>query len=205
MTFDKNSLMDIRSVSPSFIDLRHLCDDKTVLKNPHKGWFYHYIDNGFGRANYRNKIHEGDHLEWLEGLKIIYLRFDWSDIEKSEGVCDWSYIDSIINEWKEYDYTFAIRICTYESMSIKYAIPEWLVEMGVSGEFYKPENPNVIGCFEPDYDDPVFLSKLDNFIKVCGEKFNGNPLVEFVEIGSFGTWEKVTPHSAEALNTKRIF
>lgn len=188
MSFDKNSLMDVRSVSPSFIDCRHLADDKTVLKNPHKGWFFHYIDNGYGRPKYRNTLYEGDHLEWLQGLSNIYLRFDWADIETSEGVYDWSYIDSIIEEWKEYGYTFGIRICTYEAMGIKYAVPEWLVDMGIRGEFYNPSNPDTIGCFEPDYDDPVYLEKLDNFLKKCAEKFDGNPLIEFVEIGTFGAW-----------------
>ena len=80
MKINPKTKMDIPSMSSSYIDLRNMADDKTVLKNPHKGWFYHYIDNGFGRENYRNMIHEGDHLEWFPGLQNIYLRFYWADI-----------------------------------------------------------------------------------------------------------------------------
>ncbi len=188
MAFSEKTLMDVRNVSPSFVDCRHLADDKTVLKNPHKGWFFHFIDNGYGRPKYRNKLRDGDHLEWLAGLGTIYLRFDWADIETAEGVCDWSYIDEIIDEWKAYGYTFAIRICTYEALGIKYAVPEWLVKKGIKGAFYKHENPDIVGCFEPDYDDPLFLEKLDSFLAKCGEKFDGDPLIEFVEVGTFGAW-----------------
>lgn len=34
---------------PSYIDLNFCQDDETVLKNPHKGWYWHYIDNGVDR------------------------------------------------------------------------------------------------------------------------------------------------------------
>ena len=35
--------------------LSHLADDKTVLSNPHKGWYWHYYDNGMKRPIYRDK------------------------------------------------------------------------------------------------------------------------------------------------------
>lgn len=188
MKINSENKKDVLSMSSSYIDLRHLADDMTVLKNPHKGWFFHYIDNGYGRENYRNKIHKGDHLEWFPGMKNIYLRFDWADIEKEEGVYDWSYIDEIMNEWKKYGYEFGIRVCTYEVSKIRYAVPKWLVDMGIEGKFYEPENKDVVGCFEPIYSDPLYLEKLNNFIAECGRKFDNNPLVDFVEIGTFGAW-----------------
>ena len=186
MKINPKTKMDIPSMSSSYTNSRNMADDKTVLKNPHKGWFYHYIDNGFGRENYRNMIHEGDHLEWFPGLQNIYLRFDWADIEKEEGVYDWSYIDEIMDEWKEFGYVFSIRICTYEVSQIRYATPKWLVDMGIEGKFYEPEN--TVGCFEPVYSDSLFLEKLNNFMAECGRKFDGNPLVDYVEIGTFGAW-----------------
>ena len=36
-----------------YVDMRPFADDKTVLKNPHKGWFWHFIDNGFRHGFYR--------------------------------------------------------------------------------------------------------------------------------------------------------
>ena len=69
-----------------FIDLRPFADDKTVLKNPHKGWFWHFIDNGFRHGFYRDRTKPGDHVEYFPGMNHLYLRFDWSDAEKTEGV-----------------------------------------------------------------------------------------------------------------------
>ncbi|MBQ2805768.1 MAG: hypothetical protein IJF08_01825, partial [Clostridia bacterium] len=84
---------------PDFIDLRPYLDDKTVQKNPHKGWFWHYIDNGYGRGNYRVAHDPNDDLSDFPGLNHLYLRFDWGDIEKEEGVYDFSYLDEIMETW----------------------------------------------------------------------------------------------------------
>lgn len=81
------------------IDLRPLADDKALLKNPHKGWYIHYIDNGIVRPAYRDTIRDGDYLEDLPLINHLYLRVDWSDLEPEEGKFDWSYLDRIFDEW----------------------------------------------------------------------------------------------------------
>ena len=67
---------DIAARRKNFVDLRLLVDDKTVLKNPHKGWFWHFIDNGYGRPFYRDGYEEDPVLDF-PGLNHLYLRFDW--------------------------------------------------------------------------------------------------------------------------------
>lgn len=170
----------------NYIDLEPMQDDKTVLKNPHKGWYWHYIDNGYGRPAYRKDHPAGDYLEDFPGLNHLYLRFDWGDIEKEEGKYDWSYIDGIMDEWGAKGFRFSFRICTYECAaspdSILYATPKWVYDAGANK--FELEN----GCIEPDYGDPVFLEKLENFMREYGRKFNNDPRVEFVDIGTFGTW-----------------
>ena len=47
---------ELVSVSKTYVDLRHLADDKTVLENPHKGWYYHFVDNGMKRPVYRDRL-----------------------------------------------------------------------------------------------------------------------------------------------------
>lgn len=169
-----------------YIDLERWEDDRTVLKNPHKGWYWHYIDNGYGRDNYRTEHLKGDYMQDFPGLNHIYLRFDWGDIEKEEGKFDWSYIDSIMNEWGEKGYRFAFRICTYEGTgnpeSLRYATPKWVFDAGAK----YTELPDK--RMEPDYGDPVFQEKLESFMRAYGAKFNHDPRVEFVDIGTFGTW-----------------
>lgn len=151
------------------------------MNNPHKGWYWHYIDNGFGRINYRKGV-EDDYTLDFPCLNHLYLRFDWADIEKEEGIFDWYYIDEIVNKWSKYNYRFAFRVCCYEAGEIKYATPEWVREAGAKGYFCGND------CWQPDYGDEIFLEKLENFMKEFGKKFNGHPLVEFVDVGTYGTW-----------------
>lgn len=90
---------DYPDTRPGYRDLRPIADDKEVLRNPHKGWYWHYIDNGYGRGNYREQHDPKDHCLDFPGLNHLYLRFDWGDIEAQEGVFDWSYLDNIMEEW----------------------------------------------------------------------------------------------------------
>ncbi|MBQ2255976.1 MAG: hypothetical protein II330_03845, partial [Clostridia bacterium] len=92
-------MTDKKFVRKNYVDLRLLVDDKTPLRNPHKGWFWHYIDNGYARGAYREGHDENDDLADFPGLNHLYLRFDWGDVEKSEGVYDFSYLDSIMEKW----------------------------------------------------------------------------------------------------------
>ena len=47
---------------------------------------------------------------------------------------------------------------------------------------------NYRGSWVVNYDDLVFLEKWENFLKAAGERYDDNPAVQFVEIGSFGDW-----------------
>jgi hypothetical protein len=42
--------------------------------------------------------------------------------------------------------------------------------------------------WEPDYNDPVFLEKADHFLAAAAARYDGNPNVAFVDVGSFGVW-----------------
>lgn len=164
-----------------YVDLRTLVDDKTVLKNPHKGWFIHYVDNGFRRPAYRDGCEKGDYFTDFPGLNHLYLRFDWSDIEKEKGVYDFSPLDDIINEWAPYGYRFSLRMVTFET-GLPYATPKYVFDEGAKGTEIPGSGP------QPDYGDPIYLKYLEKFVEKFAEKYDGNPLVEIVDIGSYGTW-----------------
>ena len=182
------------SVSPDFIDLRPRIDDKTILRNPHKGWYMHYIDNGLTRRIYRDGIPAGDHLENFPGMHHLYLRMDWADLEKEEGKMDFTELDAIFSEWAPFGYRFAFRLCCFVRGGNPYSTPKWVREAGAKGtELPLQSGPGFDApkgeiAWEPDYGDPIFLEKLESFLKRFGEKYNGHPLVEFVDIGTFGTW-----------------
>lgn len=176
--------VDDRYNLTDYVDLREWQDDKTVLANPHKGWYWHYIDNGLARGAYRDRTDKGDDMRDFPGLNHLYLRFDWGDIEQAEGVRDWSAIDSIIEEWGARGYKFALRLCTYEASgagALRYATPKWVYDAGA-------KYTQIQDRIEPDYGDEIYLAKLTSFMRAYGEKYNRHPLIETVDVGTFGTW-----------------
>jgi len=164
-----------------FIDLRDRVDDKTVLKNPHKGWFIHYVDNGFRRPSYRDSCEKGDYFTDFPGLNHLYLRFDWSDVEKEKGVYDFSPLDSIMDEWEPHGYKFSLRMCCFET-GYEYATPKYIFDECARGTMIPGSGP------QPDYGDPIFLKYLEKFVAKLAEKYDGDPRIEIIDIGSYGTW-----------------
>lgn len=195
MPLNLKNKYEVISASKSFCDLRHLWDTKTVLENPHKGWYYHFIDNGLLRGAYRDKVTEVKRFK--TPINHLYLRIDWSDIEKEEGKLDWSPIDKIMDEWGALGYKFSLRFCTYEGpFDILYATPKWVFDLGAKKIDVESKGSDGVVhiSYEPVYDDSIFLEKLDVFLENCGKKFNSDPRVEFVDVGSFGTWGEGHTH-----------
>ncbi len=166
-----------------FTDLRPFADDKTVIRNPHKGWFWHFIDNGFRGRRYRDRVRPGDYLENFPGLNHLYLRFDWSDVEKAEGIYDFGFLDAIMDEWGARGYSFSLRACCFETdYGLEPATPSYVFEKGA--KCY-----NVGGRFiQPDYGDPYFLERLEAFMAAFGSKYNNDPRIDIVDVGTYGTW-----------------
>ncbi|MBO4422614.1 MAG: DUF4832 domain-containing protein [Clostridia bacterium] len=173
---------DVRA-ERGFIDLRPYADDKTVLKNPHKGWFWHFIDNGYRCGLYRDRVQPGDHAEWFPGMNHLYLRFDWSDVEKEEGVYDFDFLDKIMEEWGPYGYRFSLRAVCYETTpGLEFATPEYVFKKGA--KCYRIGGNKI----QPDYSDPIFLLYLEKFMEKLGEKYNGDDRIELIDVGTYGTW-----------------
>lgn len=177
------SIADSFEIRRNWTDLRLLLDDRTILRNPHKGWYYHYVDNGFARAAYRDGAKDDEYLTSFPGLNHLYLRIDWCDIEREKGVYDWSAVDEIFDRWSKYGLKFTFRLCTFEgdSADIPYATPKWVFESGA--RFTQLKN-----AIEPDYGDEIYLNLLEKLMREFGARYNGDKRVEYVDVGTFGTW-----------------
>ena len=185
----------IKEYDDSFYrDLRRFADDKTVLTNPHKGWYHHFIDNGVISRWYREDINSPEDLANVPGMPFLYLRIDWGDIEAQEGVFDWSYIDEIIETYGSAGYKFMFRFCTYEGRTF-FSTPKWVFDRGAKYTAVKGEKDGKpVEFLEPDYGDPVFQKYLDIFMAECARRFDGKDFTETVDIGTFGTWGEGHTH-----------
>ena len=162
-------------------------DNGAELTNPGMGWVFHYYDNE--PSNYGSKLAASDTLDSWPGLAVIYLRIPWSYIEPEEGRFAWSVLDTPAQRWIAKGKQVAFRITASESWT-RWATPKWVHDAGAKGYDFRPgRGIEASGPFwEPDFDDPVFLRKLDHFLAAMAARYDGNPEVAFVDVGSLGVW-----------------
>ena len=143
---------------------------------------------------------------------VVYIRFNWADIEPEQGQYNWQVIDDVIAAWKPRGTAVAFRVMTCNAHSDGYyASPKWLFDAGCKGFEYLRggDDPTSGGKrvprVEPDYANPIYLARHGEFLAALGRRYDGSPAVEFLDIGSYGIWgEWHTPHPASAVVRKQI-
>lgn len=120
------------------------------------------------------------------------LLFEWREIEPEEGVYNWKLIDDCIQPWADAGKMVAIRVmsaCNEGSAS-----PAWVFEKcGVpkvdSSGFSKS---NII---YPVFWNKTFERKYSDMVKALAGRYDGNPNIEFVQVGGVGRWEETYVHT----------
>lgn len=171
------------------VDLRPQADADRPLANPHKGWYHHFPDNHPDKYKIAS---DADLLEF-PGMDHLYIRLAWSYLEPKEGEFHWEVIDRLIDKWVGHGLGIAFRISCRETgtdrIEQQFATPKWVMEAGAKGDFYyKGKRTGPDGPWEPVFDDPVFLQKLEGFLKAFGQRYDGKPWLRYVDIGSIGDW-----------------
>jgi hypothetical protein len=64
-------------------------------------------------------------------------------------------------------------------------IPDWLVDQGVRMSPYEIDGKAGLA---PDWDDPRFIEAHRLLLRALGERYNDDPRVGWVEVGSYGFW-----------------
>ncbi|GHT51973.1 hypothetical protein AGMMS49982_10940 [Bacteroidia bacterium] len=173
-------------------DYRAQWDTVTVLKNPHKGWYQHFYDNQI--EGY--KIKDKDLFCSFPGMDHLYLRLAWSFLEPEEGRYDWKLIDAVVAEYVPLGYGISFRITCKETGQfpwavgqqkggVNYATPVWVEEAGAKGVVVDIDGTK---SWTPQWDDSVYLAKLDNFHRAFAARYDGQPFVRYVDVGSIGDW-----------------
>jgi len=164
-------------------------DTGAALVNPGMGWMFHHYDNDIRR--YTVDLSPSDGVDEFPGVGAVYIRLAWSYLEPEEGKFNWPIVDTPMQKWVAKGKQVAFRFSTSEGRpSEAYATPRWVEKAGAKGYHlrapgqFDPAAP----VWEPDFDDPVFLEKLDHFLAAAAARYDGNPDVAFIDVGSFGVW-----------------
>lgn len=168
-------------------------DTGEALVNPDMGWTMHYYSNI--PTNYGSHLAPGDTADYWPGLSTVYLRIPWAMIEPEEGKFNWAMLDTPAQRWIAKGGRVAFRITASENW-MPYATPEWVKKAGAKFNSYvfgagrKDDGP----LHDPDFGDPIFLEKLDNFLAAMAARYDGNPNVAFIDVGSYGLWGEGHTH-----------
>jgi len=162
-------------------------DTGAALVNPDMGWTLMFYSNI--PQNYGSKLEPSDTVDDWPGLSVVYLRIPWAFVEPEEGRFNWPILDTPAQRWIAKGKRVAFRLTCSENWT-KYATPEWVKNAGAKGVFYDwGKGPKPDGHFwDPDFADPIFLAKLDNFLRAVAARYDGKPPVAFLDIGTYGMW-----------------
>ena len=163
----------------------HPQDTGEALVNPGMGLVHYHYSNRLWAYGMYSKPGDTDPLP---GTSVVYLRVLWNDVEPREGEFRWDIFDSVARNWIKAGKQIAFRIiCCNQTEN---ATPDWVREAGAKGVWFPPYYKGIAAAdrWEPTYDDPVFLEKLTNFLKAFAARYDGDPSVAFVDIGSLGLY-----------------
>lgn len=135
----------------------------------------------------------GQHIVPTPPATIAYDRFDWRDLEPSQGVYDFSKIEAAVSAADAKGQRFAFRIrCVHQvppTDSKRYG-PDYIY----------PDAAAVI----PDWNSAAFLMGMLKFLFALSEVYDGDPRVAWIEIGMMGAWGEWSDLSAATDETLKL-
>ncbi|HBE01094.1 MAG TPA: hypothetical protein DC049_01265 [Spirochaetia bacterium] len=168
----------------------HPQETAAVLLNPGMGIMY--VLRGTQAVRY-DQI---DPAAWFLQEKIsdkIEVSLPWSILEPEEGKFNWNHPqwEGSFKSWIDKGFKVALKVRGMASRGTLYddGTPQWVFDAGAKYIDETMDNYTLLPMKKrriPVYWDPVYLKKAQNFIQAMGERYNGKPWLEFVQIAHMG-------------------
>jgi hypothetical protein len=139
-----------------------------VLPNPFKG-FAPWIGSS-------NPVYE---------TKLQQATFGWRDLEPEQGSYNWSHLERNWGNIAQTGRRVGFRVAAEIPGSGQNDTPQWLIDQGVKMRGYSIDGND---GFAPNWDDPIFLAAHHDFIMALGARYDQDPRVAWIDIGSYGFW-----------------
>jgi len=130
----------------------------------------------------------------LAGLPsgVAYFRFYWREIEPVEGEIYFARFDECLDRARKAGQTFAFRVMCAGTGEDYLEVPYWLKAGGCRGfEYdYDGDDEGAPGAkhWVPDMTDERFLKAHLRLIRELGKRYDGDPAVDHVDVGTVGLW-----------------
>ena len=165
-----------------------------VLTNPGIGFMTFQRFNG-------DELNEGS--GWTEGFPLEYQEFDgnlenkdhpatsmayfriyWKFLEPEMGNYNWAMIDKALKTAHERQQTLLLRIAPYGN-GPKKDVPAWYRAMVGEGDEWLPDGRK---GWRVDAEDPKYALYFGKFITELGQRYDGHPDLEAVDLSILGFW-----------------
>jgi len=146
-----------------------------ILANPGMGW----------ETFHRTSQQDRSLPPWIPST-VHYARWGWGELEPEPGKIDEAFLDTVLRETHDSGQKLAFRVmCCSTSLGHPYH-PKWLKQVGgrILEADYEGRGPFPI----PDMDDPAVLDRHLDFIRRLGQRYDGHPDLDHVDLGSIGWW-----------------
>ena len=146
-----------------------------ILANPGMGW----------ETFHRTRKHDKNLPSWIPS-SVGYARWGWGELEPQPGKLNTEFLDKAIKETHNSGQKLAFRVMCCSTTKGRPYHPKWLKEIG--GRELIADHSGVTPLPIPDMDDPIILNAHLDFIKRLGERYDGHPDIDHLDLGSIGWW-----------------
>ena len=153
----------------------HPAETAEILANPGMGW------ETFGKSSRQDK-----NLPAGVPSTVLYARWGWGVLEPKPGQLNTVLLDGILQEAHASGQKLAFRVMCCSPYAGRPYHPAWLKDVG--GRILVVDHRGVEALPVPDFDDPVILARHLDFIRRLGERYDGSPDLDHVDLGSIGWW-----------------
>ncbi|MBS4198200.1 DUF4832 domain-containing protein [Bacillus sp. FJAT-49732] len=153
-----------------------------VLNNPYMGWVGWAISN---------KPSGQPH-------SLVYANITWRDLEPEKGTFNWEAIEKRFqfNKWEKEGVKINLRFVLDDpGNDPDMDIPNWLYQELImvegkdgAGKWYNTPSSVVGSGFAPNYNSTMLIAEHERVIKALANRYNNDPRIAFVQIGSLGHW-----------------
>lgn len=146
-----------------------------LLSNPGMGW----------QTFYRTRDKDEHLPDWIPST-VHYTRWGWGTLEPALGKIDYAFLDGVLSETRRAGQRLAFRVMCCSTYPGRPYHPAWLARAG--GRILISDHGDETGLPIPDLDDPLVLELHLDFIKRLGDRYDGHPDIDHVDLGSVGWW-----------------
>jgi hypothetical protein len=114
---------------------------------------------------------------------VAYCRWFWSALEPERGSYRCDIIDTALHHARAHHQTLAIRMMPYDQ---RHPLPEWYRNSGARRANKPADDDGEI--WQPDFSDPLYLKQWGALVAMAGQRYDGHPDLDSVDISSVGYW-----------------